>query len=72
MKQQLINITLFCNSQTGDLSFVQVKHQHVRYLFEFTIILDLDSFKTRTWSNRFCFSPNNLLMLSCASFRNNL
>jgi len=49
MKQQYKYKTLFYNSHTGDLSFVQVKHQHVRYLFEeVTIILVLDSFRTCT------------------------
>lgn len=48
-KQQYKYKTLFYYSHTGDLSFVQVKHQHVRYLFEeVTIILVLDSFKTCT------------------------
>lgn len=48
MKQQFKIKTLFYNSHTGDLSFVQVKHQHVRYLFEVTITLVFDSLKTRT------------------------
>lgn len=48
LKQQFKNKTLFCNNHTGDLSFVQVKHQHVRYLFEVTIILVFGSFKTCT------------------------